>query len=289
MPWYIFLLSCFERLYSLHNWHANVKQITKWTLDSGAPDAENILVFWWGCRKPEIQNDKVEFNWRRPGLLIRPRGSSTVACVRHRGRCCYWCRHCRWRTPSSPFAFAWLRRLHPKMRPCFWQGATKMSACIMLRQRYCEDMSFVETREPLISLDVVLSCVSNGKIIEHIWSHFELQQKWRPWEWEQIRARSHRTQSTSQQVYICKLWDTVVNRSVHTGCKQHQRVCRQICMQICLRVLCEQDLRMCFESFAFLHGKLTKQAHCTQIARNSLPGSNETSRNGDFAGLRVRL
>ena len=28
-------------------------------------------------------------------------------------------------------------------------------------------------------------------------------------------------------------------KSVHTGCKQHQRVCTQICMQICSRVLCE--------------------------------------------------
>ncbi len=37
---------------------------------------------------------------------------------------------------------------------------------------------------------------------------------------------------------------TVVNGSVHTGCKQHQRVCIQICMQICLRVLCEQGLNM---------------------------------------------
>ncbi len=35
---------------------------------------------------------------------------------------------------------------------------------------------------------------------------------------------------------------TVVNGSVHTGCKQHQRVCTQICMRICLRVLCEQGL-----------------------------------------------
>ncbi len=32
---------------------------------------------------------------------------------------------------------------------------------------------------------------------------------------------------------------TAVNGSVHTGCKQHQRVCTQICMQICLCVLCE--------------------------------------------------
>ena len=30
----------------------------------------------------------------------------------------------------------------------------------------------------------------------------------------------------------------IVNGSVHTGCKQHQRVFMQICMQICLRVLC---------------------------------------------------
>ena len=33
---------------------------------------------------------------------------------------------------------------------------------------------------------------------------------------------------------------TVVNGSVHTACKQHQRLCAQICVQICLRVLCER-------------------------------------------------
>ncbi len=32
----------------------------------------------------------------------------------------------------------------------------------------------------------------------------------------------------------------MVNGSVHTGCKQHQRVCTQIC----LRVLCEQGLTL---------------------------------------------
>ncbi len=37
---------------------------------------------------------------------------------------------------------------------------------------------------------------------------------------------------------------TAVNGSVHTGCKQHQRVCTQICMQICLRILCEQGLEL---------------------------------------------
>ncbi len=34
----------------------------------------------------------------------------------------------------------------------------------------------------------------------------------------------------------------MVNGSVHTGCKQHQRVCTQICMQMSLRVLCELGL-----------------------------------------------
>ena len=34
----------------------------------------------------------------------------------------------------------------------------------------------------------------------------------------------------------------VVNGSVHTGCKQCQRVCTQICVQMCLRVLCERGL-----------------------------------------------
>ncbi len=36
---------------------------------------------------------------------------------------------------------------------------------------------------------------------------------------------------------------TTVNGSVHTGCKQHQRVCTQICAQICFRVLCEWGRR----------------------------------------------
>ncbi len=31
----------------------------------------------------------------------------------------------------------------------------------------------------------------------------------------------------------------VVDGSVHTACKQHQRIFTQICMQICLCVLCE--------------------------------------------------
>ena len=36
---------------------------------------------------------------------------------------------------------------------------------------------------------------------------------------------------------------TAVNESVHTACKQHQRVCRQMSMQMCLRVLRERGLR----------------------------------------------
>ncbi len=36
----------------------------------------------------------------------------------------------------------------------------------------------------------------------------------------------------------------VVNGSVHTACKQHQRVCKQICVQICFCILCERDLRV---------------------------------------------
>ncbi len=39
---------------------------------------------------------------------------------------------------------------------------------------------------------------------------------------------------------------TAINGSIHTGCKQHQRVCVQICVQICLCVLCEWGLRLCF-------------------------------------------
>ncbi len=37
---------------------------------------------------------------------------------------------------------------------------------------------------------------------------------------------------------------TAENRSIHTGCKQHQRVCMQICAQIYLRVLCVRGLRI---------------------------------------------
>ena len=36
----------------------------------------------------------------------------------------------------------------------------------------------------------------------------------------------------------------IINGSVHTGCKQHQRVCMQICVQTCLRILCEQSLTL---------------------------------------------
>ncbi len=44
----------------------------------------------------------------------------------------------------------------------------------------------------------------------------------------------------------------VVNESVHTACKQHQRVCMQICLQMCSRTLCEwgPNLRV--------HGKTSK-------------------------------
>ena len=34
----------------------------------------------------------------------------------------------------------------------------------------------------------------------------------------------------------------LINGIVHTGYKQHQRVCTQICMQMCLSVLCERAL-----------------------------------------------
>ena len=59
---------------------------------------------------------------------------------------------------------------------------------------------------------------------------------------ESLRPRSHRTRSTLQH-HMQIMGHTVVNGSVHTGCKQHQRVCTQICTQICLRVLCEWGLR----------------------------------------------
>ena len=51
-----------------------------------------------------------------------------------------------------------------------------------------------------------------------------------------LGPRSHRTRSTLQQAHI------VVNESIHTACKQHQRVCTQICVEMCLRVLCERAL-----------------------------------------------
>ena len=43
---------------------------------------------------------------------------------------------------------------------------------------------------------------------------------------------------------------TTVNRSVHTACKQNQRVCTQICMQMSFRVLCERaptSARVCVQ------------------------------------------
>ena len=59
-------------------------------------------------------------------------------------------------------------------------------------------------------------------------------------------ARSHKTQSTSQHLQDRRMQimeHTAVNGRVHTGCKQHQRVCTQICAQICFRVLCEWGRR----------------------------------------------
>ena len=50
---------------------------------------------------------------------------------------------------------------------------------------------------------------------------------------------------------------TAVNGSVHTGCKQHERVCVQICTQICLCVLCERGLR--FSNVHFLGGYSPRQ------------------------------
>ncbi len=54
-----------------------------------------------------------------------------------------------------------------------------------------------------------------------------------------LRPSSHRTRSTSQQAQQI-MEHIVVNGSVHTACKQHERVC----MQMCLRVLCEWALNM---------------------------------------------
>ncbi len=53
-----------------------------------------------------------------------------------------------------------------------------------------------------------------------------------------LRPSSHRTQSTLQQAFT-NFGTHYPQGSVHTSCKQHQRVCTQICAQICLCVLCE--------------------------------------------------
>ena len=53
------------------------------------------------------------------------------------------------------------------------------------------------------------------------------------------------TQDTEQlaTMHVQIMEYIVVNGSVHTACKQHQRgVCTQICMQVCLRLLCERVL-----------------------------------------------
>ena len=59
----------------------------------------------------------------------------------------------------------------------------------------------------------------------------------------------------------------VVNGSVHTACKQHQRVCMQSCAQMCLCVLCERpydcgqfvspftDINECDQSGLCLNGR----------------------------------
>ena len=52
----------------------------------------------------------------------------------------------------------------------------------------------------------------------------------------------------------CKLYmeHTAVNGSVHTGCKQHKRVCTQISAQIHLSILCEWGLSVA--TLALLQG-----------------------------------
>ncbi len=57
----------------------------------------------------------------------------------------------------------------------------------------------------------------------------------------------------------------VINGSVHTGCKQYQRVCTQICMQMGLRVLCEWGLRHhCRVSFVWPLRSLRRHSQKTR-------------------------
>ena len=64
-----------------------------------------------------------------------------------------------------------------------------------------------------------------------------------------LRPRSHTTQSLSPFIQETRnrctrrMEHIVVNGSVHTACKQHQRMSTKTCAEICFRVLCERGLR----------------------------------------------
>ena len=60
--------------------------------------------------------------------------------------------------------------------------------------------------------------------------------KSKPLVWSPVHTGRGAPRNRRKQI----LEHIMVNRSVHTGCKQHQR----ICMQMCLRILCEQGLKI---------------------------------------------
>ncbi len=64
---------------------------------------------------------------------------------------------------------------------------------------------------------------------------------------------------------------TVVNGSVHTTCKQHQRVCTQIWTLICLRILCERVLILCVRRFlGWQHWDNKRPMHFLLIASRQI-------------------
>ena len=72
---------------------------------------------------------------------------------------------------------------------------------------------------------------------------------------------------------------TVVNASVHTGCKQYQRVCTQIC----LRVLCEQGLSIWRQNWHSL--RVQPESNSAQIWHNWFSCSSSDFCLGSQLGL----
>ncbi len=67
------------------------------------------------------------------------------------------------------------------------------------------------------------------------------------WEYtDRALGPVHTLRGAPRNRYMQTMEHIVVNGSVHTACKQHQRVCRQMCW----RVLCERGLRNNHESWA---------------------------------------